>query len=46
LAIVAGEIGHSTAAQKLEELAAVIADLQRRFGDWKIEWGMFAGTSA
>ncbi|HZE83851.1 MAG TPA: penicillin acylase family protein, partial [Puia sp.] len=39
LAIVAGEIGHSTAAQKLEELTAVITDLQRRFGDWKIEWG-------
>jgi acyl-homoserine lactone acylase PvdQ len=39
LAIVDGEIAHSTAAQKISELEAVIADLRQRFGDWKIEWG-------
>src|SRR5580658_3099495 len=30
---------HSTAAQKTEELAAVLADLRQRYGNWKIEWG-------
>ena len=39
VANVEGEIAHSTPAQKMEELAAVIADLHQRFGSWKIEWG-------
>lgn len=39
LAGIGGEIAASTAAQKMEELSAVIADLQRRFGSWKTEWG-------
>jgi len=39
LANVGGEIGHSTAAEKLKELSAVVADLQQRLGSWKIEWG-------
>jgi acyl-homoserine-lactone acylase len=33
------EIASSTAADKLNELAAVIADLTARFGRWEIEWG-------
>ncbi len=32
-------LDHSTAAQKTGELAAVLADLRRRYGNWKIEWG-------
>jgi len=39
LASVAGMIAHSTASQKMGELAAVIADLRQRWGGWKIEWG-------
>ena len=39
LANVNGEVAHSTAVQKLNELAAVLADLQQRWGTWKIEWG-------
>jgi acyl-homoserine-lactone acylase len=30
---------HSTAAQKVGELAAVLADLRQRYGNWKTEWG-------
>jgi len=33
------EIRLSTAAEKTAELAAMMADLRQRFGDWKIEWG-------
>ncbi|HWK04126.1 MAG TPA: penicillin acylase family protein [Puia sp.] len=33
------EIASSSATQKLHELAAVVADLQQRFGTWKMEWG-------
>jgi acyl-homoserine lactone acylase PvdQ len=32
-------LDHSTAAQKTGELAAVLADLRQRYGNWKIEWG-------
>jgi acyl-homoserine lactone acylase PvdQ len=39
VANVKGEVAHSTAAQKINELAAVLADLQQRFGTWKMEWG-------
>ncbi|HEX9512047.1 MAG TPA: penicillin acylase family protein [Puia sp.] len=39
VANVKGEIAHATAAQKLNELAAVLADLQQRWGTWKMEWG-------
>jgi len=39
LAAVDGEMARSTAAEKLNELSAAIADLKTRFGDWKIEWG-------
>ena len=30
---------HSTAAQKIGELAAAMADLRQRYGNWKMEWG-------
>ncbi|HUB62457.1 MAG TPA: penicillin acylase family protein [Puia sp.] len=30
---------HSTAAQKMGELAAVLADLRQQYGSWKMEWG-------
>ncbi|MDP4150124.1 MAG: penicillin acylase family protein [Bacteroidota bacterium] len=33
------ELAHSTGADKLHELTAVITDLRQRFGDWKKEWG-------
>ena len=36
---VAAEIEHSTARQKTDTLMAVIADLTRRYGSWRIEWG-------
>jgi acyl-homoserine-lactone acylase len=32
-------IEHSTPAQKIAELAAVLADLRQRYGSWRIEWG-------
>jgi acyl-homoserine-lactone acylase len=32
-------LDHSTAAQKTGEMAAVLADLRQRYGNWKIEWG-------
>jgi acyl-homoserine-lactone acylase len=32
-------LDHSTAAEKTGELAAVLADLRQRYGNWKIEWG-------
>jgi acyl-homoserine-lactone acylase len=33
------EIRQSTGAQKLRELQTVMADLQQRYGNWKVEWG-------
>jgi acyl-homoserine-lactone acylase len=33
------EIRQSTGAQKLKELQIVMADLQQRYGSWKVEWG-------
>ena len=39
IANIKGEIAHATAVQKLNELAAVLADLQQRCGTWKMEWG-------
>ena len=33
------EIQQSTGAQKLKELQTVMADLQQRYGNWKVEWG-------
>jgi acyl-homoserine-lactone acylase len=30
---------HSTAAQKIGELAAAMAELRQRYGNWKMEWG-------
>ena len=36
---VKAEAVHSTATEKLHELAAVLADLQQRYGTWKMEWG-------
>jgi acyl-homoserine lactone acylase PvdQ len=32
-------LDHSTAAQKTGDLLEVLADLRRRYGNWKIEWG-------
>jgi acyl-homoserine-lactone acylase len=32
-------LDHSTATQKIVELAVVLTDLRRRYGNWKIEWG-------
>jgi acyl-homoserine-lactone acylase len=40
LKMVDEELGHSTPAQKLEEMVAVINDLSRQWGSWKIEWGV------
>jgi len=39
LAMLDAELSHSTAAQKINELSATIADLVQRYGDWKKEWG-------
>ena len=36
---VRAEIVQSTAAQKTGELLAVVADLRKRYGSWKMEWG-------
>jgi len=36
---VQAEVTHSTPAQKMGELLAVIADLRQRYGNWKMEWG-------
>jgi acyl-homoserine-lactone acylase len=36
---VEAEVAHSTAQQKTDTLAAVIADLARRYGSWRSEWG-------
>jgi acyl-homoserine-lactone acylase len=33
------EIASSTASQKVGELLAVVADLQKRYGNWRMEWG-------
>ena len=33
------EIQQSTGAQKIKELQTVMADLQQRYGNWKVEWG-------
>jgi acyl-homoserine-lactone acylase len=39
LKIVDEELGQSTPAQKLAEMVAVVNDLSRQWGSWKIEWG-------
>ena len=39
LANIDREVANSTAIQKLNELSAVLSDLQQRFGTWKVEWG-------
>jgi acyl-homoserine-lactone acylase len=36
---VAAELARSTPEQKTGELLAVVSDLRRQFGSWKIEWG-------
>jgi acyl-homoserine lactone acylase PvdQ len=36
---VTAEIRNATAGQQLQELKNVLADLQQRFGTWKMEWG-------
>jgi acyl-homoserine-lactone acylase len=33
------EVLHSTAAERLQELQATMADLQQRYGSWRMEWG-------
>jgi acyl-homoserine-lactone acylase len=33
------EIAHSTLPQRLQELQAVLSDLQQRFVSWRVEWG-------
>jgi acyl-homoserine lactone acylase PvdQ len=33
------ELEHTTPAQRVDELLAVITELRQRYGSWKIEWG-------
>lgn len=39
VAMAESALDHSTAEQKTGELAATLADLRRRYGSWKVEWG-------
>ena len=39
LNMVKAALEHCTAEQKAGELAAAMADLKRRYGNWKVEWG-------